>query len=246
LFLRVTGKGTASWIFRAQSNGKVIQKGIGPLKGRGLADAREVARQMHKAIMAGFDPATVLKPKHDPTALTFKEHAENYIKHLRTARRGGKVRNAKAVEQWPSTLAKWVYPKIGDKRPAEITYGDVRAVLMQTGLASLAETQKRVRQRIKVIFDEAAKEEGEPHRYNPALSFKLEPRAPDSIKHHAAAPYAEVPTIMAALRGKDSTSALLLRFSILTAARSGEARGALWAEIDLAGCGKRLPFSAKG
>ena len=35
-----------------------------------------------------------------------------------------------------------------------------------------------------------------------------------------------------ALKAKDATSALCLRWSILTACRSGEARGALWSEID--------------
>jgi integrase len=39
---------------------------------------------------------------------------------------------------------------------------------------------------------------------------------------------------MTALRNKDALSAYCLRFTILTAARSGEARGALWNEIDLA------------
>jgi integrase len=38
---------------------------------------------------------------------------------------------------------------------------------------------------------------------------------------------------MAVLRDKDFLSAHCLRFTILTAARSGEARGAVWSEIDL-------------
>jgi len=165
--------------------------------------------------------------------MTFKACAEHYIEFLRNTARNGKARNSKAVEQWPSTLAKWVYPHIGDKRPTEVTYRDIQTVLTRKALADLPETQKRVRQRIKVVLDEAAKEENEPHRYNPALSFKLERRSHDSVNHHAAAPWSAVPAIMSKLRSKNSTSAMLLRFSILTAARSGEARGALWPEIDL-------------
>ena len=38
--------------------------------------------------------------------------------------------------------------------------------------------------------------------------------------------------IMSRLRNKDTASAYNLRFTILTAARSGESRGALWSEID--------------
>lgn len=58
--------------------------------------------------------------------------------------------------------------------------------------------------------------------------------SPQKIKkpmHFAAAHYSDVPRIMSELRSKNSISAYCLRFIILTAARSGEARGALWSEI---------------
>jgi integrase len=243
LILRVKPTGARSWVFRYQSGGKVAEVGLGKAgtKERGLGEAREFAEKMRAAVRNGVDPKSILKPKHDPSAMTFRACAEHHIEFLRNTARNGKARNAKAVEQWPSTLAKWVYPHIGEKRPAEITYRDIQNVLTQRPLAELPETQKRVRQRIKVVLDEAAKEENEPHRYNPALSFKLERRPHDSINHHAAAPWSAVPAIMANLRTKDSTSALLLRFSILTAARSGEARGALWSEIDLAAAPWTIP-----
>ena len=95
-----------------------------------------------------------------------------------------------------------------------------------------------MRQRIEAVLDYAAVHEGSDRR-NPArwkgnLDKVLQaPRKVTKPKHHAAAPYIEVPAIVAALAIKDSTSALCLRFSILTAARSGEARGARWSEVDL-------------
>ncbi len=51
--------------------------------------------------------------------------------------------------------------------------------------------------------------------------------------HHKALPYEQVPELVARLRASGSTSALCLEFTILTAARSGEAMGARWAELDL-------------
>ena len=42
----------------------------------------------------------------------------------------------------------------------------------------------------------------------------------------------EVPSFMAELAGRDGISARCLEFIILTAARSGEARGARWSEVD--------------
>ena len=51
--------------------------------------------------------------------------------------------------------------------------------------------------------------------------------------NYRAMPFAEVPAFMARLRERDSASARALEFLILTAARSGEVRGATWDEIDL-------------
>jgi integrase len=48
-------------------------------------------------------------------------------------------------------------------------------------------------------------------------------------------PYAEMPAFMAALRERKSVPDRALEFLILTASRTGEVRGAVWDEIDLAG-----------
>ena len=51
--------------------------------------------------------------------------------------------------------------------------------------------------------------------------------------HHAALPFADVPAFIGELRSRPATSALALEFTILTAARSGEVRGATWREINM-------------
>jgi integrase len=53
-----------------------------------------------------------------------------------------------------------------------------------------------------------------------------------SAEHHAAPPYAEMPGFMARLRTIEGESVQALQFAILTAAWSGEVRGATWQEID--------------
>jgi integrase len=55
------------------------------------------------------------------------------------------------------------------------------------------------------------------------------------VEHHAALPYAEVGAFMAELQQREGISARALEFATLTAARSGEIRGATWDEIDLEG-----------
>jgi integrase len=51
--------------------------------------------------------------------------------------------------------------------------------------------------------------------------------------HHAALDWREAPDFMARLREQDRIGARALLFAILTAARSGEVRGATWDEIDI-------------
>ncbi len=53
------------------------------------------------------------------------------------------------------------------------------------------------------------------------------------VAHHPALPWAEIGAFMVELRKQVGTAARALEFTILTAARSGEVRGATWAEIDL-------------
>ncbi|WP_448665062.1 tyrosine-type recombinase/integrase [Sphingomonas sp. CJ20] len=59
------------------------------------------------------------------------------------------------------------------------------------------------------------------------------PRQPKKDGHFAAMPYADVPEFVEKLRERESVGRLALEALILTAARSGEIRGALWSELDL-------------
>jgi len=54
------------------------------------------------------------------------------------------------------------------------------------------------------------------------------------VKHHAALPYRDAPALMGVLRQRNEIEARALTFTLLTAARAGEACGADWREIDLA------------
>jgi integrase len=59
------------------------------------------------------------------------------------------------------------------------------------------------------------------------------PKQTDRANHYAAMPYADAPTLARQLAAMEATAGRdALRFIMLTAARSGEARGATWGEID--------------
>jgi len=100
------------------------------------------------------------------------------------------------------------------------------------------ETASRVRGRVETVLN-WAKANGMREGQNPAqwrghLDQLLPARTKvRRVRHHRALPYAEVPGLTTELRSQTSTSARALEFAILTAARSGEALGARWDEIDL-------------
>lgn len=239
LILRVKPTGARSWVFRYQSNGKIKELGLGAAgdKERGLAEARDISEKMRGAVRNGVDPITVLKPKHDPTAMTFEVYAAEFI----DANKEG-WRNKKHRQQWPNTLRDYVYPSIGKKRPGEIVVGDIQKLLLPLW-AGKTETANRVRQRIETIIDYAFVIEGidrrNPARWKGNLD-KLLPnprkvaKSAGKLKPHPAPPWQEVPAIMTKLRAKPTiVSALALRFSILTFARSTEVRAGVWSEVDM-------------
>jgi integrase len=53
------------------------------------------------------------------------------------------------------------------------------------------------------------------------------------VKHFVALDWREALAFMAKLRKRDNIGAPALQFTTLTAARSGEVRGAMWDEIDI-------------
>lgn len=233
LYLRVRDTGARSWVFRYKAAGKVIEIGLGGTSDRSFAEARALAAKMRTEIIDGRDPAALVRVKRDLTIKTFKDCALALIESKRMG-----WRNAKHAQQWGNTLEQYAYPTIGDKAPAEVTLADVKAILLPMW-ATKTETATRLRQRIEAVLDYAAVHDDDHGRSNPArwkgVLDKVLPKPGKVTKreHHAAAPYADVPAIMAALRRKEHMSAYCLRFTILTAARSGEARGAVWSEIDL-------------
>ena len=233
LYLRVKDTGARSWVFRYKLSGKVTELGIGSKNERTLAQARDLASKMRSALANGKNPAALVRVKHVSTVKTFQECALELINVKRIG-----WRNAKHVQQWENTLKQYAYPSIGNKLPADISLADVKAILLPIWL-NKTETATRIRQRIEAVLDYASVYDDEQNRSNPArwkgVLDTVLPAARKVTKriHHAAAPYTDVPNIMSALRDKDILSAYCMRFTILTAARSGEARGALWNEIDM-------------
>src|SRR4029077_1372971 len=100
------------------------------------------------------------------------------------------------------------------------------------------ETATRLRGRIESVLDWATargyRQGLNPARWKGNLDKMLPARSKVAkVVHHPALPVRDVGEFMRRLREHDGTGAGALEFVILTAARSGEVRGATWREIDL-------------
>lgn len=243
LYLQVTGNGNdrvaKSWIYRFAFAGRTREMGLGSTSAIGLAAAREIAAECRCQRSQGRDPIELRKEERARAALataqsmTFKECREKFI----AAQRAG-WRNEKHSAQWETTLERYVEPVFGAVSIQAIDTGLVLKVL-EPIWREKPETARRVRGRVEAIIDFATAREwrkGEnPARWRGHLDKLLPSRDKvRRVKHHAALPYDQLPAFFTELRDQDGTAARALEFTILTAARTGEALGARSDEIDAA------------
>jgi len=228
LMLDVGKSGSASWVVRVQHTGKRRDIGLGSLADVSLAQARTAADAVRKQVKAGLDPTA--KAEEAPQVPTFREAAvQVHAEHMPT------WKNAKYGTQWLAELERHVFPDIGDVRVDEIDGPMVRDTLVKIWL-TVPDTAKKVRQRVGTVLDWAHAKGFRPHELTMRSITKGLPKQPKRQEHFAALPWQEVPGFLFKLRETNKaglTVKLLFKFVVLTAVRSGEARGARWSEINL-------------
>ncbi len=216
-------------MLRYQVMGKRHDLGLGAYPEVSLAMARDRALHARRMIQEGEDP---IAKKRQAKPKTFKDAALELIESKRPG-----WKNEKHAAQWTSTLKAYVFPSLGRVQVARIETADVIGVLKPIWTAK-PETANRVRQRIEAVLDYATaldiRTGDNPARWRGHLDHLLpKPTKVKAVKHHPALPHAETAAFMADLSGRTGVAARALAFTILTAARSGETRGATWTEIDL-------------
>ena len=233
LYLRVRSNGSRSWVFRFTQSGRTQEIGLGPTHSRSLAEARRLSADMRAFRAQGLDPRLAIQTEDpDDAKETFKSCADALI-----ASKAPAWRNKKHAQQWQNTLRDYVFPSIGRLHPSDVTLAHIKAILTPIWTTK-TETANRVRQRIEAVLDWAFVHElrssDNPARWRGVLD-KIYP-APNQIsrvRHHPSCPYNEAPGVLAQLRQSSNLSSRCLRLVILTATRSGEARGARREEFDL-------------
>lgn len=250
LYLLVKPTGGKSWVLRVMYRGRRRDWGLGsvalkpidadvPLHRRSaltLEEAREKARIGRQMAKAGIDPAAEWRQEVEEVP-TFEKAARRYHEEVSKA-----WRNGKHGAQWLATLEAYAFPVIGKLPVDEIDAPELQKVLLPIWL-SKPETARRVRQRCLVVLDyckaQGWRDDEAPER---ALRQLLKGIKQPESGNFAAMSYKDLPAFMAKLReGELSVGRLALQFLILTAARSGEVRGATWQEIDLDAAEWRIP-----
>jgi integrase len=202
-----------------------------------LAEAREKARIGREIAKSGLSPSKYWNEDEGTHRHTFEEAARARHKEISQG-----WRNPKHAEQWIRTLEAYAFPAFGKVPVDEIEAADIQKVLLPIWL-SKGETARRLKQRIAVVLDYSHAQGWRPAEAPMrAVNQLMGGIKQAKKKNFAAMPYVQLPAFFAALRsGEFSVGRSALMFLILTAARSGEVRGATWAEIDIEAGEWRLP-----
>lgn len=235
LYLQISGKGSASWLFRYQLNHQRRVMGLGPCESVSLAEAREQAAIIRSKIRQGIDPIQerqALEEEARGKNVTFGDCAQDYIKSHQAS-----WKNAKHASQWQNTLATYALPVIGNLPPKEVTTKHLLTIL-QPIWSTKTETASRVRNRIELILDAAAakglRPSDNPARWRGHLDKLLaRPSKIAKVRHHPALSYERIPELFSTLAGHQDLSAMALQLLILTATRTSEVVGASWSELDV-------------
>jgi integrase len=246
LYLLVRSPEARFWIFRYTIAGRMREMGLGRAGADAaavpLAEARAKAAELHRAVRAGADPlqqravaeaaARAAEQEAAIRSITFTAVADRFL----AAHEAG-WRNPKHQSQWRNTLQTYAHPHVGELPVADVDTVHVLSVL-EPIWHKKPESASRLRGRLEAVLDYAKVRgwrEGEnPARWRGHLDHLLPSRAKLApVEHHAALPWGEIGAFVARLREQPGMAARALEFAILTAARTGEALGATWAEIDM-------------
>lgn len=244
LYLQVLPGEGRTWLLRVSigktGSGKQRRSevGLGGYPAVTLQQARDKAREVREKITQGIDPIAERKAARSAllasraTEITFEEAARLCIEA-----KSPEWKNAKHAQQWTNTLTTYAFPTLAKLQVRDIDTPHILEVLEPIWKVK-TETAERLRGRIESVLDWATarkyRDGSNPARWRGNLEAMLpKPSKVKGKKSQPALPFVEIQSFLKHLREIEGIGARALEFTILTAARSGEALGATWDEIDL-------------
>ena len=240
LYLHAGAKaGTGKYTLRFVSplTGKRRDMGLGAYPAMGLAQVRATALEAQQLIAQRTDPIDHRKQqqfvdRRESETPTFSQAAERVFDSIAPG-----FRNEKHKAQWIGTLRTYAIPYIGRQRVDLLTTANFGHLLAHIWLEK-PETAGRVKQRCDRVMTWCVANQYAPTNPVSSVTALLPKQTPkhERVVHHPSVPWRDLPKVAARLllskKLRHGKQALL--FAILTAARSGEVRGAKWHEFDLA------------
>lgn len=242
LYFKYSADGKGSWIFRYKWNGKSRDMGLGAYPDISLSDARTDALGARRMLNSGVDPLSDREAareaqralelaaeakRHSFKSLALEYHQAHSGKHSEKWRKG-----------WVRKMEKYAFPSIGDLPAEAVDVGHVQKILNPIW-GEKTRTADEVRGQIEQVLD-AAKARGlrvgeNPARWRGNLEHLLSRDAKKAARkrqHFTALKWAELPGLMANLRGNETLASFAAQLLILTGARAHMVRFARWEEFD--------------
>ena len=243
---RRAGGVTKNWQQQIRVRGRLRSIGLGGYPEVKLAEARNKAADNAAKIKTAFPP----RPKRTGIDRllaeasggsisasiypTFSEIAQEAIELNRS-----KWKGAATFDQRQGLLRAYVNPVIGDTAIDQVTSDQIIGVLGPLWNTKVS-TAKKVLQALQSTMNYAV---GMHHVVNdpiPRAKVGLG-RQTQSTEHHEYLPYERMGEFWKVLKANESNVTRILELIVLTAARSGEARGARWGEVDLGNATWTIP-----
>jgi integrase len=235
LTFTLSAAGTAAWVLRYRFNGRVRECSIGRYPDIGLADARQIASELHGRVQKGEDVGItrqVEKAQKALNAATFRDLATTWIEHTLNDSYGARVRRR---------LEMYVYPHLGSLPPEEIRPLHIDRVLRTTA-ENAPHTANKILHYLKRVLSYARKR----HivSMNPAADFDKSDAGGKESSRSRMLSLEEIRAFLSACKARRTLGRgndLAFRLLLLLGVRKGELIAAAWDEFDLDAGLWRLP-----
>ena len=227
LYFWVRSAGTCQWLQRLMIQGYRHDLGLGAYPLVGLAEARRLAFDNRGIARAGGDPRTENPRQKGPTVREFYP--------VVTANRRPNWKTPATAASWQRGFEKYIFPIIGPKPVAAVTYDDIRRIILPDWNGRNSKGLL-LSQYLEYFFACAVVEHLRPDNLVVALK-KVLPKVQAVVTHRPSLPYCEAPEALADWQALPVNPGIKLAvlFIVLTVVRLAEATGAKWQEIDLPG-----------
>lgn len=266
LLLRIRGT-SATWVYRFTSPaGRRREMGLGAAArttlaqaGASLTAAREAAHEARELVRRGLDPIDERDQRRMLARQAEQARQADRQRERWTLARCARDYHERVIElkRTPKHAAQWI-SSLENHMPPAVWHAPIAGIdpptLLRALLAiqphernrhegvNLAETVRRIRQRLDAVFEDATFHGRCDANPAAAIKRKLTEAAPERVRGELAAlDYRAAPALMHRLRALPGTAARALEFAILTAARTSEVLGCAWSEIDLQASIWRVP-----